>query len=347
MPKTKRTKRLSRRPKRSVPNQAARLGTTFRTSRLERGLDPDHAWIIDTLIELKRNYLDIADPTIWPAEETKELLTALLPRKVSMDPQDRERVAPVLADFFTFLHEAGRWSPKSLRFDDVPDLIEGLGSTLPDVLSDPSRRGMAGNLFDFALSQGVDLSDQDQLDEFMQRYNALDEADRRAITDAGQLSRDYSAGRFSAAPADRPAGAAFGLGGPASSGGDVLGGEFGDDELDDELDDILDLWPDFLGAPPDPSRGVPAMDSADPNELADTVLTHRAEALLELLGDRLALTGTKGLRRADLARLLQAIGIDAQPRSMWDVPEVALPWAILQAAGFVEIRSGSAYPGTA
>ena len=41
-------------------------------SRLERGLDPDDAWIIDTLIELKRDYLDIADPTVWPAEETAQ-----------------------------------------------------------------------------------------------------------------------------------------------------------------------------------------------------------------------------------------------------------------------------------
>src|SRR5699024_12067632 len=72
MPKKKRTQGLSRRPKRTVPNQAARLGTTFRTSRLERGLDPDDAWIIDTLIELKRDYLDIADPTVWPAEETAQ-----------------------------------------------------------------------------------------------------------------------------------------------------------------------------------------------------------------------------------------------------------------------------------
>src|SRR5699024_6261641 len=223
MPKKKRTKRLSRRPKRSVPNQAARLGTTFRTSRLERGLDPDDAWIIDTLIELKRDYLDIADPTVWPAEETEELLTALLPRKVSMDPEDRERVAPVLTDFFTFLHQAGRWSPKSMPFDDVPDLIEALGSTLPEVLSDPSRRGMAGDLFDFARSQGVDLSDQDQQDAFMQRYNTLDEADRRAVTDTGQLAPGSTADQFSGAPVDPP-GAAFGLGGPAGIGDNVLDG---------------------------------------------------------------------------------------------------------------------------
>ena len=72
MPKKKRMQGLSRRPRRTVPNQAARLGTTFRTSRLERGLDPDDAWIIDTLIELKRDYLDIADPTVWPAEETAQ-----------------------------------------------------------------------------------------------------------------------------------------------------------------------------------------------------------------------------------------------------------------------------------
>src|SRR5690625_4567116 len=41
-------------------------------SRLERGLDPDDAWIIDTLIELKRDYLDIADPTVWPADDAAQ-----------------------------------------------------------------------------------------------------------------------------------------------------------------------------------------------------------------------------------------------------------------------------------
>src|SRR5699024_9440422 len=41
-------------------------------SRLERGLEPDDAWIIDTLIELKRDCLDIAGPTVWRAEETAQ-----------------------------------------------------------------------------------------------------------------------------------------------------------------------------------------------------------------------------------------------------------------------------------
>ena len=61
------------------------------------GQDPDDAWILQPLAELKRDHLGNADPTVWRADELAGLLLDVAPRKIHLDAQDRERVVPTLA----------------------------------------------------------------------------------------------------------------------------------------------------------------------------------------------------------------------------------------------------------
>jgi len=361
MPKKKRRPRKNHnqrtgpnRAHRTEPNQSARLLTAFRTSRIERGLDPDDAWIIEILMDLKQKFAGITDPAVWLDQDTYELFTEVVPRQVHVHPQDWDRVVPTLEDFFTFLHDRGRWSPHSLPFEDVPNLIRDLRRDVPTALADPQRRGMTGNIIQYAMSQGIDPTDNAAMAEFFEWYNALDHERRVAISDTGQAPPSTGSA---------PQGAAFGLspeamgtaGAPPVPGSSAFGGPAtrapGHGSAPEEFDsddahafDLTDWWPDFLGDPPDPETGIKAMDSADPRDLLDTELTRRADRVMALLGDGRKLTKTGALTRADTACLLSELGIEQAPRSMWDVPALAYVWVGLQSAGFIDLQGNVARP---
>lgn len=347
MPKKKkrRPQNAGARSRRRTPNQIERLVDAFAAWRTSHGLDPDDAWIIGPLIELKRDYFDIPDPTVWPAQETYELLTSVMPRKVYVEEDDYERIAPAVGGFFTFLHETGRWSPRSIPFDEVPDLVGPLTNDIPDRLARPGGRGMAGNILHHALSQSVDITDEAAFQAFVQQYNAMDDDARRAVSDTGELP---------SSPGAHPPGTAFGLGAGQPHLAAVPGWGMDDDGKNpydvDALDEIdfSDVWPEFLGDPPDDDvieREVTAAEEAE--YLTSSVLTQRADHVMKLLAGGRKVTATEVLRRADTLALLKKFGIEESPRSMWDAPPLAILWTALQAGGFVDIQGDWAYPTAA
>src|SRR5699024_9012513 len=309
MPKKKRRPRKNHnqrtgpnRAHRSEPNQSARLLMAFRTSRIERGLDPDDAWIIEVLMDLKQKFAGIADPAVWLDQDTYELFTDVVRRQVHERPQDWDGAVPTLEDFFTFPHDRGRGSPHSPPFEDIPNRIRDLRRDVPIALADPQRRGMTGNIIQYAMSQGIDPTDNAAMAEFFEWYNALDHEQRVAISDTGEAPPSTGSA---------PQGASFGLspgamgrgGAPPVPGSSTFGGPAtrapargnSPEEFDSDNLDALDLsgwWPDFLGDPPDPETGIKAMDAADPRDLIDTELIHRADRVMAFLGDGRKLTKT-------------------------------------------------------
>lgn len=336
--KKRRPAKRSTASRRKPPVQRERLVESFRTWRTARGLDPEDAWIIGPLFDLKDNYFDLPDPTVWPERPTYELVTQVMPGKVHIEQGDHERIAPTIGEFFTFLHETGRWSPRSLPFEDIPDLVGELTDDIPELLADPGNRGMAGNIVSYALSQGVDLTDQAAMATFIESYNSLDDDARRQITDTGRL----------AGSAQQP-GAAFGLG----AGHLTAAPDWEDEEddapspFDEDFFDNLseaDVWPDFLGDPLDSEMLERALEDADEAYLTSSPLMQRADQVMALISDGREVTDTQALRPSDTRALLQAFGLDLPARSMWDAAAVAMLWVSLRTAGFVEIRGGTPVP---
>jgi len=343
---------------RRTGKSSAQLVAAFRSWRTLRGLDPDDAWIIEILLDLKRDYLGIADPRVWPDQETYELCTQVLPRKAVIEPEDQDRIAPTLGDFFTFLRQRGSWSPRSLPFEDVPDLIGELTTDMPDILADPGNRGMAGNLIQFAVSEGVDVSDEAAMADFIRRFNEMDDDERAAIIDAGS-----PAGTGASLP-----GAAFGLApgsgyGLGSSAGHGVGSTAGSDQghgrvgiedrgrlsgaaaLDDGPDDDDVGWPDFIGDPPDEAMlQTIAAESEEPGPIVDSVLMRRADEVLAFIGKGREVTESRALSAADTVELAARLGIEFDGHSIWDVPALGVLWSSLIVTGFIEIRESIAYP---
>jgi hypothetical protein len=76
-------------------------------------------------------------------------------------------------------------------------------------------------------------------------------------------------------------------------------------------------------------------------------LIGQVEALLRFLLPRRAVTATGALRRADTATAAGLVGVDLEgrtPRTMWDVPRLAILWEVLTEAGLLEVDDRAALP---
>ncbi|MPV35606.1 hypothetical protein [Georgenia subflava] len=348
MPKSRKSRR--RGPGRT-PRQVTipRLVEEFAASREAAGQDGDDAWVLQPLAELKRDLLDSPDPTVWRSDELAELLLDVVPRKIHLDADDRDLLVPTLADFFAFLEAGGRWSARSTpRAELVADLAQH-EPAIRAALADPGRRSMGGNIIDFALSQGLDVSDDASLGKVMEMFNALSYEERAAVTETGRLPGAAAPGGTGAG--GDHAGAAFGL---APDGRPRLSVVPDLDEPDwpegEDPDDVelADIWPGFLGDPLDPDYEPPALSASEQAAaLAGTELVRRADLLLDWLGTGKKVTSTGALRQADTAEVVRLLGLDPPPvRSMWDVPELTLLWAALITGGFVDVGRTTVRPAT-
>ncbi|MFH5822556.1 hypothetical protein [Georgenia sp. AZ-5] len=277
-----------------------------------RGLDlflEDSTWLVDTAIDLKSDFLDSPDPTAWTEAEIRTVLTELFPRKVVTDAGDRRLLAPAMTLFFTFLLATGRWrSP--LGEAEVTALMEQLAADVPQAFEDASRRTMGGNIIEHALQDGVDVRDPAALADFVARDNSLPYDERVAISDGVAPNTD----------------------GPEGA-----------------LNPFASIWPVTLG--PTPRLDVLAAGPFEAAEVAASFerspILRRARALVGWVGAGRPVTSTGALRRADTLELMRLTGIerDEEPRSMWEVPELAVVWVAVARAGYVEIGKTRVTPG--
>lgn len=353
MPKKKRqaprtgSSRTSSRNRRPVSIRP--LVDEFAATRQAAGQDPDDAWIVEPLAELKRDLLAGPDPTVWQDDDLADLLLDIVPRKIQLDAVDRERLVPTLVDFFAFLEGTGRWSASSTPYGNLLEALTELAPAVQTALADPARRSMGGNIVAFALSEGTDLSDDHGLAAAMDRFNSLSFEERAAITETGRLP---GAGMSDPDDTGRPrAGAAFGLAvdgrPPLSLVPDLDDGVAPDgDDWDGPDLDLADIWPAFLGDPVDPDS-MPAMPSPEEQAaaLSGTELVRRADVLLDWLGTGRKVTATGALRQADTAEVLQLLGLGTgKVRSMWEVGSLSLLWGALVTGGFLEVDGTTARP---
>jgi hypothetical protein len=107
------------------------------------GMEPD---VVETLVDLKANYLDDAQPTRWRSGDLGELLLDVVPRKVTADDEWYASVVPTTRAFLTRLHSKGQLhrasAPLSSLLAELDDVaLEFLdGSSSPEEGTRPSSR---------------------------------------------------------------------------------------------------------------------------------------------------------------------------------------------------------------
>jgi hypothetical protein len=138
----------------------------------------DHA---DTLLDFKWGYAD-GDLGTWRSEHLEEFLMSWMPRKVLLADDMVDGVVPDVRAFLTFLADTGRLTSRS---DPLPRLLavaDELGAGLPARMSDPAHWSMGKALTSAMAADGVDATDQAQLDAWTEQFNARPFHEREALT---------------------------------------------------------------------------------------------------------------------------------------------------------------------
>ena len=122
--------------------------------------------VIRLFVEYSYNYVGVA-PGGWGRRQVIECCVEVLPRKVSGELKFFQAVAPVLSAFFTFLAEKGLL----LNGDALAKTVAGLDREIVAASQDTRNWGPAKALVMAAQQAGVDVSDQQALNQFIDEYN--------------------------------------------------------------------------------------------------------------------------------------------------------------------------------
>jgi hypothetical protein len=166
----------------------AKETTAARETAGTSGGDPDEARL---LLDLMRDYLDLADPRDLGPGDLRTLLLDIYPRKVTVlsreDAADTIRTARGL---LRFMAETGR-ARSVTRLEGELDEIE---AGFPDVVMDPANWGMARSFVQAMASDGVDVEDQGAVDQWIAVHNARQQlgllGDEDPISEDGDPDQD-------------------------------------------------------------------------------------------------------------------------------------------------------------
>lgn len=103
------------------------------------------------------------------ANDLEELLTEIFPRKISLSaPEDADDGLPAIIAFWEYLK-------REYQLSNAENILRYLRAVKPadfkKWMNDPSRFGMAKSFFSMAQSEGLDLSNEEDLKTFTALYN--------------------------------------------------------------------------------------------------------------------------------------------------------------------------------
>ena len=117
----------------------------------------------------------------WTTADVGEFLLEWCPRKLSMPPEESATIPFALAALMAFLNDEALLGPGSSPAGDLMSETVELTDEFVAAMGDPSNFGLAKSLFASAAADGIDLEDPDQLQAFMEEFNARPEEERRRL----------------------------------------------------------------------------------------------------------------------------------------------------------------------
>lgn len=123
---------------------------------------------IGSFIELGYNYGETT--LLWMSKrDVQTLMEHTLPRKVTIfDPADAEDAIPELVAFWRFLQRQYNHSSASA----IVKYLESIAPQFPSMMVDPTRGGIAKAFVMMGHQAGFDMTTQEGIQAFQQRYNA-------------------------------------------------------------------------------------------------------------------------------------------------------------------------------
>lgn len=270
------------------------------------GVNVDEA---ETLLRFLRDYRGVEDPADIGPADLRELLLDVYPRKVTvLERGDAADVVPTVRELLAFLSDTGRIASSAVA--DLRRAVDGIESQFLDAMMDPAKWGPARSIAQGMAADGVDFSDQDAVNRWIQRYNE-------------QLPASPYDGAF---------------------------GPDADDLFDDFPDDDLVNLKEVLGLPDQvpPLRLPSAAELAD--AARGSALIAQAKRLALWTGKRTVTSVDGELPAADAvaaARVLGLADVPGEVREMADLPELWQLWELADELEFIELADEDAVaPGS-
>jgi hypothetical protein len=289
--------------------------------------------VVRTACEFKADFFDAPNPADWPADVTAEVIGDLMPRKVVADEQYVDAIVPAMQTYLDFLVSTGRWKARNDERSTRRELSR-LKDELPERFAEPEGTSVGKRIATLALNEGVDLDDPAELADFQRRFNEMPFDWRRRVTDG-----------MTDTLADH----------------DFDDDDFDEYELDDDeyewseeeqaaLDRAISIALDFADMKPGTPVRVTVVAADDEwRALSETAFVQRILDLVAWVTPSRPVTSTDAMSRADTREWVARLGLRSaaeNPRSMWDIRELALPWRVAIDADLISISGSTAAPGT-
>ena len=123
-------------------------------------------FIMETSSEFMYSYHGLS-PHEWNASELEECCLETLPRKVSTDEIYFQSMAPVLCAFFAFAEQRNLLKNAAT----LAKRVRAIDKQIVKNASNPEHWGISKSLVRAAEDAGVDVMDEDELHQFITRYN--------------------------------------------------------------------------------------------------------------------------------------------------------------------------------
>jgi hypothetical protein len=132
-------------------------------------VDPSMGYWVSQLVRFGYDYIGVTLPEMT-TEDMEELLTDLFPQKISLAaPEDADDALPELIAFWEYVNR----EYKLIQAEAVLKYLRGIKpATFRKWMNDPSRFGMAKSLFMQGQAAGFDMTDEKEIQAFIEHYNA-------------------------------------------------------------------------------------------------------------------------------------------------------------------------------
>ena len=117
----------------------------------------------------------------WRTGDIAEFLLEWCPRKLSVTQADCVTIPVALVSYFSFLDEEELLGPGSAPLDRLIEAVTVLAEEFVEAMGDRSNFGLAKSMFTAASDEGVDLSDPDEAQAWMERFNDRSEEERHRL----------------------------------------------------------------------------------------------------------------------------------------------------------------------
>jgi hypothetical protein len=108
-------------------------------------------------------------PEEWDVDSTEDCCIFILPTKVTAEISFFESISPVLTAFFNFLNKK-----KYLKnAAELAERVSQLNNEIVKMASDPNNWGMAKSLVMMAIEEGIDPTDEKEMQKFIPKFNEM------------------------------------------------------------------------------------------------------------------------------------------------------------------------------